>query len=119
MTALEKLKKAEQKVKRLEAQVAGLRRAGEYLKESYQRLENIRDKERKAMKAEADLLRTILECAAVQMGGLELPTEGMTQMLEGKDIAYKADPEKHTIQIIVKEKHEVEPVGIFTEKCQG
>lgn len=119
MTTAEKLKKAEQKVKRLEAQVRGLQRSGAYLKESYGKLEMIRGREREAMKAEADLLRTILECAAVQMGGLELPTEGMTQMLEGKDIAYKADPEKHTIQIIVKEKQEVEPVGVFTEKCQG
>lgn len=103
MTTAEKLKKAEQKVKRLEAQVRGLTRAGEYLKEAYGRLEHIRETEREAMKAEADLLRTILECAAVKMGGLELPTEGMTRMLEGKDIQYRADPEKHMIRIVVKE----------------
>ena len=106
MTTAEKLRKAEQKVKRLEAQVRGLSRAGEYLKESYGRLEYIRETERKAMKAEADLLRTILECAAVQMGGLELPTEGMMRMLEGKDIQYQADQEKHMIRIVVMEKTE-------------
>lgn len=39
MTTAEKLKKAEQKVKRLEAQVRGLQRSGAYLKESYGKLE--------------------------------------------------------------------------------
>ena len=103
MTTAEKLKKAEQKVKRLEAQVRGLQRAGEYMKEAYWKLEEIRGKEREAMKAEADLLRMILECAVVKMGGLELQTEGMVKMLEVKEIEYNADPEKHVIQITVKE----------------
>lgn len=103
MTTAEKLKKAEQKVKRLEAQVRGLQRSGAYLKEVYGKLEMIRGREREAMKAEADLLRTILECAVVKMGGLELETEGMVKMLEGKEIEYQADPEKHRIYITVKE----------------
>ena len=90
MTTTEKLKKAEQKVKRLEAQVRGLQRSGAYLKEVYGKLEMIRGREREAMKAEADLLRTILECAVV--------------MLEGKEIEYQADPEKHVICITVKDK---------------
>ena len=91
MTTAEKLKKAEQKVKRLEAQVRGMQRSGAYLKESYGKLEMIRGREREAMKAEADLLRTILECAVVKM-------------LEGKEIEYQADPEKHVICITVKDK---------------
>ena len=103
MTTAEKLKKAEQKVKRLEAQVRGLQRSGAYLKESYGKLEMIRGREREAMKAEADLLQTILECAVVKMGGLELETEGMVKMLEGKEIEYNADPEKHVIQITMRE----------------
>ena len=103
MTTAEKLKKAEQKVKRLEAQVRGLQRSGAYLKESYGGWEMIRGRGREAMKAGSDLLRTILECAVVKMGGLELQTEGMVKMLEGKEIEYQADPEKHVIQITVKE----------------
>jgi len=104
MTTAEKLKKAEQKVKRLEAQVRGLQRSGAYLKEAYGKLEMIRGREREAMKAEADLLRMILECAVVKMRGLELETEGMVKMLEGKEIEYQADPEKHVICITVKDK---------------
>ena len=103
MTTAEKLKKAEQKVKRLEAQVRGLQRSGAYLKEAYGKLEMIRGREREAMKAKADRLRTILECAVVKMGGLELEKEGMVKMLEGKEIEYQAAPEKHMIKITVKE----------------
>lgn len=48
---------------------------------------------------ERDLLQMILECAVVEVGSIEIQTDGMKELLEEYEIKYYTCEEEHKIRI--------------------
>lgn len=59
------------------------------------------------LRAENEVLELLMNGCALEAGGkITVHTENLKQVLEGYEIEYQADKEKHTVSISVKEREQ-------------
>lgn len=98
-----KLKMAKSEIERQRKKIAGLERGNRFL------LRLCEDKEERIamMGAENEVLVLLVNGCALAAGGkITVHTENLKQVLEGYEIEYQADKEKHTVSISVKEREQ-------------
>lgn len=98
-----KLKKAKSEIERQRNKIAGMERRNGLL---LGLCENAA-KEIETLNAENEVLILLMNGCALEAGGkITVQTENLKQILEGYEITYQADKEKHTVSISVTEKNQ-------------
>ena len=96
------------KKRKKQAHLEALERGNEYLKGAMLRQENQYIKQIGFLRAERDLTSMLLYASVIQAGGaVAIKTEGLTEMLDSKEITQRADAEAHMVHIEVKDKEKV------------
>lgn len=98
-----KLKRAKIKIERQGKLLVVMNRRNEFL---LNLCEDAGDKIN-LLRAENEVLELLMNGCALEAGGkITVHTENLKQVLEGYEIEYQADKEKHTVSISVKEREQ-------------